>query len=175
MAVAPIDSAYANYWRRKKLLAGTMPHFPVCRWWATDGLCDIERVYFAAIKDASSLLDVGAGDLRIRDKLLAEGYLGTYHTQDIGKEFEYTYHSLDEVRGRYDAVLCLDVLEHLQMEVGLNLLSRLVYAAQSRRLADCPDAERPDGDPVSARMGYDAHTHLHNWQDLWAFTQTLGL
>ena len=121
---APTDPAYANYWRRKQLLDGPVPHFPLRRWWATDGLCDIERVYFAAIKDAPSVLDVGAGDLRIRDKFLAAGYAGTYHTQDIGGEFEYTYRSLDEVQGGYDAVLCFDVLEHLPLVGGLSLLGR---------------------------------------------------
>ena len=135
-----------------------MPHFPLRRWWATDGLCDIERVYFAAIKDATSLLDVGAGDLRVRDKFLAEGYAGTYHTQDIGREFEYTYRSLYEVQEKYDAVLCFDVLEHLPLEDGLSLLDRLV-APPTPRVVNHPNAERPMC-PAPAWMGYDTPAHV---------------
>src|SRR5689334_10580294 len=111
------DRVYLNYWRRKQLRQ-EIPHFPLRKWWWTGGLCEIEQVYFEAVKSANRLIDVGAGDLRIRDKFLAAGYAGTYHTQDIGSEYEYTYRKLDDVHGGYDAVLCFDVLEHLPLIGG---------------------------------------------------------
>lgn len=58
--------------------------FPVLRWWETTGLCDSEQVIFDAIRTSPSLLDIGAGDLRIMRKLQAAGYRGEHHTQDIG-------------------------------------------------------------------------------------------
>ena len=170
---APSGLVYANYWRRKQLLAGPVPHFPLRRWWATDGLCDIEQVYFAATKDAPSLLDVGAGDLRIRDKFLAEGYAGTYHTQDIGGEFEYTYRTLDEVQGKYDAVLCLDVLEHLPLGGGLRLLGRLVELLNP---GGSLIIQTPNARYIRSPLGWDmTHLHTYNLSDLWAYARTLGL
>jgi len=173
MADAPTDPAYANYWWRKQLLTGPVPHFPLRRWWATDGLCDIERVYFAEIKDAPSVLDVGAGDLRIRDKFLAAGYAGTYHTQDIGSEFEYTYRNLDEVQGKYGAVLCLDVLEHLPLEEGLSLLGRLVALLNP---GGSLIIQTPNARCVRSPLGWDmTHQHMYNISDLWAYARTLSL
>jgi hypothetical protein len=66
-----LDPVYSHYWECKRLRAEVLPVFPVTRWWDDPGLCEVERIYFDAVKDAPSLLDVGAGDLRIRRKFLA--------------------------------------------------------------------------------------------------------
>lgn len=164
--------AYLNYWKRKQLQASA-PHFPVRRWWKTDGLCDVERVYFDALRGAASVLDVGAGDLRIRDKFVAAGYRGTYHTQDVGTEFEYTYRSLDEVTTRYDAVVCFDVLEHLRLEDGLALFLRLVELLNPGGVLLL---QTPNARCVRFPMGWDmTHLHVYNVGDLWAFATALGL
>jgi hypothetical protein len=164
---------YANYWERKRLLAGPVPHFPVRRWWPTDGLCDIEQVYFDAIGGASRLLDVGAGDLRVMRKFQAAGFAGEYHTQDVGTEFPYTYADLDLVTGRYDAVLCLDVIEHLPLEGGLGLLTRLLGLLT-------PDGvlvvQTPNARCVRHPLSWDmTHLHVYNLPDLWAFFRARGL
>src|SRR5689334_7316124 len=102
--------AYRTFWQRKEMLRRSFPGFPLRRWWETDGLCEIERVYFDAVRNASSVLDVGAGDLRIMRKFQEAGFAGEYHTQDIGGEGQYTYRDLAQVTRRYGAILCLDVL-----------------------------------------------------------------
>ena len=94
-----VPLAYATYWERKRLLSGPVPTFPLRRWWATDGLCDVEQAYWDAIRPAARLLDVGAGDLRVMKKFRAAGFAGEYHTQDIGAEFAY-----DEAVGPLDRV-----------------------------------------------------------------------
>lgn len=164
--------AYLNYWKRKDLLRAA-PHFPVRRWWKTDGLCDIERVYFDALRGAGSVLDVGAGDLRVRDKFAAAGFRGTYHTQDVGTEFAYTYRTLDEVTTRYDAVVCFDVLEHLRLEDGLALVLRLVELLTPGGVLLL---QTPNARCVRSPLGWDmTHLHLYNLGDLWAFATALGL
>lgn len=164
---------YDTYWQRKDLLRRARPAFPVRRWWDTNGLCDIERVYFDAARNASSVLDVGAGDLRMKRKFLAAGYPGEYHTQDIGPEGTHTYRDLGEVDRRYGAILCLDVLEHLGLVEGLNLLRRLIallspggaLVLQTANAAYLPD-------PRSWDM---THIHAYNLPDLWAFLKCEGL
>lgn len=166
------ELAYLNYWKRKELLKRPL-HFPVRRWWATDGLCDIERVYFDTVRSAASLLDVGAGDLRVRRKLLAAGFAGNYDAQDIGDEFRYTYRTLDEVSCRYDAVLCLDVLEHLRLEDGLGLVHRLVGMLNPGGVLI---VQTPNGRCVRHPLGWDmTHVHVYNLPDLWAYARALGL
>ncbi len=88
--------AYANYWERKQLLAKPLPIFAVKRWWPEEeALSEIEQIYFDSIRNAASLLDIGAGDLRIKRKFERAGYRGRYDTQDIGGEYHYTFGRLE--------------------------------------------------------------------------------
>ena len=143
------------------------------RWWETEELCEIERVYFDVVRGAERLLDVGAGDLRIMRKLQRAGFRGEYHTQDVGSEGAYTYRSLDEVRGQYGAILCLDVIEHLELREGLTMLKKMisllspggVLVLQTPNAAYIPD-------PRSWDM---THVQTYNAGDLWAWLKCEGL
>jgi hypothetical protein len=167
-----MNVAYANYWERKRLLRGTVPAFPVRRWWPADGLSEIERAYFDAVKPAARLLDVGAGDLRLMKKLQAAGFAGEYHTQDIGTEYTYTFRDLDEVTGLYNAVICFDVIEHLPLDAGLGLIVRMadLIAPGGFLLVQTLNG-RCIRNPLSWDM---THIHLYNLPDLWAFVTALG-
>ena len=168
------NPAYETYWKRKQLtIQSAGRDFPVLRWWETEDLSEIERVYFDAICGASRLLDVGAGDLRVMRKMQRAGFGGEYHTQDIGEEGTYTYRDLVEVRQTYGAVLCLDVIEHLTLEDGLLLLRRMtslldpggVLVVQTANASFIPD-------PRSWDM---THLHTYNVMDLWAHLTCEGL
>jgi len=145
----------------------------VRRWWETDGLCDIERVYFDAVRGAPSILDVGAGDLRIMRKLQSAGYSGEYHTQDVGSEERYTYGDLSEVKRRYGAILCLDVIEHLTLLDGLGMLRAMIALLEpgGTLVIQTPNAAYIP-DPRSWDM---THVQLYNAGDLWAWLTCEGL
>lgn len=164
---------FLGYWQRKRLLASQVPAFPVRRWWEADELCDIERIYFDAIRSAPDLLDVGAGDLRVMRRLQAAGYRGIYHTQDIGTEFSYDYATLGDVSRSYSAILCLDVIEHLTLDEGLRMLERLcaLLVPGGVLIVQTPNA-RCIRDP----LGWDmTHLHCYNAPDLWAWFTARGL
>jgi methyltransferase family protein len=164
---------YETYWQRKELLKRSWPSFPVRRWWETDGLCDIERAYFDAVRNAPSLLDVGAGDLRVMRKLQAAGYQGEYHTQDIGQEGQYTYTDLTSVSRSYGAILCLDVLEHLALSDGVALLKRMVSLLSP---GGALVLQTPNAAYIPEPRSWDmTHLHVYNIQDLWAFFTCEGL
>ena len=164
---------YRNYWERKQLLAGGVPAFPVKNWWETESLSEVEEIMLSAVMDAGKLLDVGAGDFRVKRKLELHGYGGLYHTQDIGDEFTYTYRSLDEIHETYDAILCLDVIEHLTLQDGLGLLNRLaeLLSPDGVLVIQTPNA-RCVRNPLSWDM---THVHCYNGHDLWAYLSQLGL
>ena len=165
--------AYGNYWERKRLLAGGVPRFPVRRWWESAGLSDIERLYFDAVKDAVSLLDVGAGDLRVKRKFEAAGFRGEYHTQDVGPEYPHTYRDLAQVTRRYDAILCLDVIEHLPLDRGLELLDRLLELLERRGVLV---VQTPNARCIRSPLSWDmTHLHIFNIGDLWAYLTAAGL
>ena len=149
------------------------PRFPVRRWWETEDLCEIERLYFDAIHGSASLLDVGAGDLRIMRKLQRAGYRGEYHTQDVGGEGSYTYRDLDEIRRQYGAILCLDVIEHLALREGLTLLKKMISLLEPGGVLVI---QTPNASYIPEPRSWDmTHLHTYNPGDLWAFLTCEGL
>jgi 2-polyprenyl-3-methyl-5-hydroxy-6-metoxy-1,4-benzoquinol methylase len=104
-----------------------------------------------------SVLDIGAGDLRIMRKLRNAGYTGEYHTQDISAEYSYTYKSLSEVKRTYGTILCLDVIEHLSLQEGLALIDTVVGMLEENGVLILLTANaRSINSPLSWDM-----THLH--------------
>jgi len=130
-------------------------------------------VYFDAIRSSSGLLDVGAGDLRIMRKFQRAGFLGEYHTQDVGTEGAYTYRDLGEVSRRYGAILCLDVLEHLKLQECLGMVRRMISLLEpgGTLVLQTPNAATIP-DPRSWDM---THLHIYNAGDLWAYLKCEGL
>lgn len=77
-----------------------------------------------ALRGASSVLDVGAGDRAWQDVLRRLG-LGhaAYASLDVETRHAHEHRSLDEVdASSYDAALVLEVLEHLDAQTGVDLL-----------------------------------------------------
>jgi hypothetical protein len=158
---------------RKKLLRQGTPRFPVRRWWETDHLCEIEQIYFDAIRTSPSVLDVGAGDLRIMGKLQRAGYAGEYHTQDVGTEGVYTYRDLEEIRRPYGAILCLDVIEHLTLRDGLTLIRKMISLLREGGVLVL---QTPNASYVPDPRSWDmTHVQTYNPGDLWAFLTCEGL
>ena len=122
------DPVYENYWTRKRIRAERCPPFPAIKTSGQEIDGDVLRVVLNAISDKPRLLDVGAGSLAVRSTLCAAGFSGSYETLDVGEEYEYTYSSLDEAQGLFDAILLLDVVEHLPLRDGLDLTSTRKHA-----------------------------------------------
>lgn len=158
---------YLNYWKRKELLRQGVPKFPLLRWWDSLELCEVEKVIFNYIEKQDVLLDIGAGDLKVTKKYQQAGYSGSYHTQDIGNEFEYTYKNLSEITHKYSAILCLDVIEHLQLPEGLALIHQLneLLLPGGVLIVQTPNG-RCIRSPLSSDM---THVHCYNLDDLWAY------
>jgi hypothetical protein len=167
------EAAYRNYWRRKQLLAGKVPHFPVQRWWESTRLCQAEHTIFDSIQASRSLLDIGAGDLRIKRRLQEAGFAGEYHTQDVGDEYQYTYRAVSEIQRTYSAILCLNVIEHLALREGLALIDTLLARLEpgGTLVIETPNA-RCVRSPLSSDM---THQHCYNLPDLWAYLTSAGL
>ncbi len=166
------DQIFKNYWSRKRLLEGKIPLFPLKKWFPLIELCEIEVIYFEAIKSCKSLLDVGAGDLRLMKKFVRAGYKGEYHTQDISTEHPYTYQLLSEVDRKYEAIICMDVLEHMSLHQGLEMIQKMasLLSENGTLILQTPNA-RCIRNPMGGDM---THLHCYNLSDLWAYLSCEG-
>jgi len=167
-----MELVYLNYWKRKQLMRNP-PDFAIRRhWWDTNDFSEIQEVMFEAIRDAKSVLDVGAGDMRFRDLARKRAFQGEYDTQDIGTEYEYTYSDLSQVHRTYDAIVCTDVLEHLPLADGLALLHRLLELLNSRGVLALQTANANfHRSPLAWDM---THLHVYNPRCLWSYLTALG-
>lgn len=117
------------------------------------------------------VLDVGSGDNPFLPSLKKNGFDGVYRTMDVSASVPCDYYSLDQVDGTFDAVLMLDVIEHL---------TRPDFYAYTRKILELL---APGGwliittpNPWSGTWVYADYTHISPWTpaDLAAVLRCYG-
>ena len=125
--MSDVDKWYRNYWARHR--ARDVMHRTLrarcvsCEERAE--LNEYEQVIFDRTRHAARLLDYGGGDNRLKRKFEAAGFRGHYETLDISSEEQHNYSSLSEVNGQFDAILCLEVIEHMTLNEYVDLMDGL--------------------------------------------------
>jgi len=136
------------------------------------------RLLDAAIGDCETLLDVGCGSqspiwlaaLRLAHVVGLDGFAPSIeHSRAAGIHHEYVMGDIRDLSrfraGQFDAVTCLDVIEHLPKEEGYALLRDLERIARRQVIVSTPQGFVPqDG-------SYDANRlqeHLSGWR-IWDF------
>jgi len=121
---------YDNYWAirdfkkeirnrpRKKFIK----FYPLANF---DRPSQAHRVWMEYVLSADKVLDFGAGDLRFKEFAKHNKFKGEYRTLDIGKDFTYDFNNLDDIKEKFDLVLCFEVIEHMDLVSFLNFLKKL--------------------------------------------------
>ena len=76
------------------------------------------------MKDAESLLDIGAFERGLESKLKERFPDLRYKSMDTDRGRSHDYYSLDDVRERFDVVVLSEVIEHLALGEGIALMRR---------------------------------------------------
>jgi SAM-dependent methyltransferase len=122
--VSDVDKWYRNYWARhqaRDVMYQTLKA-PCISCEDRADLNQMEQAIFKRASGASRLLDYGAGDKRLKGKFFAAGFKGRYETLDMSAEDEHEYSSISEVKGQFDAILCLEVIEHMSLNDYVDLM-----------------------------------------------------
>ena len=91
------------------------------------------------------VLDIGAGRCPFKVRLEEDFPRLRYESMDVDRTYPHDYHDLDSVRGPYDRVLLLDVIEHLPLAEGIRMLARIhgLLAPGGRLIAAIPNTFSP--------------------------------
>ncbi len=122
--MSDVDKWYRDYWARHQA-RDVMYRTLRARCLSCEDcpqLNEYERVIFDRTCQATRLLDFGGGDNRLKQKFLAAGFRGRYETLDISSEEQHEYASLAEIKGEFDAILCLEVIEHMSLNDYVDLM-----------------------------------------------------
>jgi len=77
------------------------------------------------INDGDKILDIGASSRDLENRIKKHRPQVVYKTMDIDREGVHDYYSLDEVEETFDVVLLFEVIEHLDLEEGVNMFRKI--------------------------------------------------
>ena len=118
------------------------------------------------LRDGMNLLDIGAGMKGMKGEIENLGTKLSYKSMDVDRSNQHDYYDVDSINEKFDATIMFEVIEHMSLQEGLELLKKL-YATTNERgiiILSTPNIFNP------ARYMRDA-TH----QTFYAYDELCGL
>ena len=84
------------------------------------------------LKNGDKILDVGASDRSLGEKIIGRLPSVVYKSMDIDKAQDHDYYSLDDVAESFDMIILAEVIEHLDFQSGISMLLKLLSLLNSR-------------------------------------------
>lgn len=79
------------------------------------------------IRDGEKVLDIGASTRDLEGRLKRHHPNLIYKSMDIDREQFHDFYSLEEIQESFDVVFLFEVIEHLGLEEGVQLLKRVYH------------------------------------------------
>ena len=76
------------------------------------------------IQDSEKVLDIGASDRNLQERLRRHFPKLIYKSMDIDREQFHDFYSMEEIQESFDVVFLFEVIEHLGLEEGIRLLKK---------------------------------------------------
>lgn len=85
----------------------------------------VRDVLVEVVRDEDDVLEVGAGDRRMRELLAKKRGRATYRSMDIDPRGAHDYRTLDEIDRAFDCIFAFEVAEHIEAEALSGWLAQL--------------------------------------------------
>ena len=97
------------------------------------------------IQDGEKVLDIGASNRNLEDRLKRHFPKLVFRSMDIDRERFHDFYSLGEIQESFDVVFLFEVIEHLDLEEGIHLLKRVydLLHAGGRLILTTPNIFNP--------------------------------
>jgi SAM-dependent methyltransferase len=83
------------------------------------------------LKDGETVLEIGAYNRALGERIKKYYPHILYKSMDIDPTYSHDYSSLEEIREKFDMVLLFEVIEHLDLNEGMEMISK-IYQILSR-------------------------------------------
>ena len=77
------------------------------------------------LKDGEALLEIGAFNRELGERIKKYYPHVQYKSMDIDPTYSHDYSSLEEVKETFDMILLFEVIEHLDLEAGREMLAKI--------------------------------------------------
>ncbi|MCJ7662700.1 MAG: methyltransferase domain-containing protein [Desulfobacterales bacterium] len=117
------------------------------------------------------ILDVGAGDRRMAKRVQDVCPDILYKSMDIDRTVTHDYYTVAEIDDQFDLIILFEVIEHLKLEQGVEMLGRLreLLIDGGRLIISTPNVYNP------SRFWYDAtHKTAYSYEELGGMVLSQG-
>ena len=83
------------------------------------------RLIIEVIQDEDKILDIGASNRNFEHRIKEHFTKVIYKSMDVDRSQYHDFYSLDEIDETFDVILLIEVIEHMELEEGLKMLTRI--------------------------------------------------
>lgn len=97
------------------------------------------------IRDGDKVLDIGASDRNLEPRIKGHCPAVEYKSLDVDQSQVHDFYSIDEVNETFDVVLLFEVIEHLELKEGVEMLSKIysLLKEEGRLILTTPNVFNP--------------------------------
>jgi 2-polyprenyl-3-methyl-5-hydroxy-6-metoxy-1,4-benzoquinol methylase len=77
------------------------------------------------LRDGEKVLDIGASSRDLEGRLRSHYPKVTYKSMDVDQARPHDFYTLEEIQETFDVIFLFDVIEHLELEEGAQILKRI--------------------------------------------------
>ena len=115
-----VSGSWSSLYETRKVIRENFPNF-----WKIKVIKKPVAIIKNIMKPGDSVLDVGSYNRGLKGKLQALYPDFSYKSMDIDHGKKHDYYSFEDIKEKFDVVFLFEVIEHLEMKDGVDLLGNI--------------------------------------------------